>query len=119
MTQTFTINDDDGIPCPLRLHTCLYYNDNLAVRLILCDEEGHAQEPYATLSVNVPGSDVAADEFVLNHDVRPSFREALEEAGIIEPTGRTVSYGYVRDQPVYRLADKGRERARAAAEEGE
>lgn len=68
---------------------CDRYRDNgrLAVFLL---ENG---EPFATLSVNLPGEALAADEFaVKTYSENEGLYEALLAANAIEITGRTVSH---------------------------
>jgi hypothetical protein len=100
-----------GSPVILALHTHQYtHGGNLAVRLNLCDDKGREEEPFCTLSINVTqAGHLPAGEFILNHDVAADFLEDLERQGLVEKTGRTVSYGYVKDRPVCRLTAKARE----------
>lgn len=68
----------------------------------------------AILSVNVPDRAVLEfGEFILNHNCEKELLVAVMKpmsdlaslAPLFEDTGRRVSYGYVKDQPVWRLID--------------
>lgn len=79
------------------VHFASYGNGALAVQLF--DEEG----PYATLSVNIDGSEqLPEDEFVLSHDIPDTMVKDLVDQGAVEDTGKRASYGFVEDQPVMR-----------------
>lgn len=88
----------------LELSICIgkYVDGRLAVHLL---EEGSG--PYAALSVNVAGADLEEDEFVLNHDLNSfhyiSLRKDLVSLKCFRNTGKTVSYGYVMNQPVWKF----------------
>lgn len=69
----------------------------------------------AKLSINTE-HEMEPGEFVVNHDVPPLLAQQLldrsEESelkrltlGLFEDTGKRVSYGFVKDQPVWRLVD--------------
>jgi hypothetical protein len=67
----------------------------LAVQLI---DEADGM-PYATVSINVEGLDLAKDEFVFKtYSENEGLREAMIEAGIVERTGRWAGVG-----PICRL----------------
>lgn len=78
-----------------------HYNSNGAMAVILDCDEGS----YGVLSVNVQEASLEDDEFVLNHDFNhsPDLVDAMVAKGLIEKTDKTVSYGWVQDQPVYRV----------------
>lgn len=95
-----------------KVHVSRYMTGNLAVILL---QDGAA---YAYLSVNVGGlvDRLSPDEFVLHHDIEAELaKELLSDEGksdleklalgLFEDTGKRVSYGYVTDQPVWRLFD--------------
>jgi len=68
----------------------------------------HMEEgPYARLSVNVETVSLKEREFVLNHDLNhPMFQGFLEEmisTGKFEDTGKTCNYGFVTNQPIWRI----------------
>lgn len=72
----------------------------------LCLRVWTQEGPWGTLSVNV-GIPLEEDEFVLNHDLNYDkgslVLRAIIESGTISDTGKRVSYGFVKNQPVYRL----------------
>lgn len=74
-------------------------NNGLALFLELEDGRAHCK-----VSINVD-ADLEDNEFVLNHDIELNARFILEllERNLIENTGKTVSYGYVKDRPVFRV----------------
>jgi len=93
---------------PYEVHVSRYTTGNLAVLLV---QDGL---PYAHLSVNVVSVQFAPDEFVLHHNVGSELaKELLSDEGksdleklalgLFEDTGKRVSYGYVTDQPAWRL----------------
>jgi hypothetical protein len=82
-------------------------NSNTAVMLLSWEADGEYWELHAKLSINTD-HDMNPGEFVANHDCT-QLVEDLAALGLLEPTGETLSYGYVMDQPVYRLTAKGRE----------
>jgi len=75
-----------------------YATGNIAVRSV-SEYEG----PYATISINVVEIPLEEGEFILNHDIRPAYQEALMTSGLFEDTGKKVSYGFIQGQPVWRL----------------
>ena len=83
-----------------------YNNGNLAV--LVFDSDGL---PYARLSVNTDYQ-MEENEFVLNHDLynemfMPLIAK-LYEKGLIEFTGKKVSYGFCKDIPVYKALKVGK-----------
>ena len=94
------IDDHDGAPMrrTLVFTQLAYANGRLAIK-VTQESDGY---PYATLSTNVPDAVVAPDEFVVNSMVR-SGPASLLDNHMVEPTGRTVDYGFVKNAPVYRL----------------
>jgi len=84
-----------------------YMNGRLVVQIYEDDDGPFSGMPYCTLSTNVPGVELEDDEFVLNHDLNgPLFDELRTEilAKWCEDTGKRCSYGFVRDQPIWRVA---------------
>jgi hypothetical protein len=85
-----------------------YQNGRTAI--VLYDASG---EEWTTATVNLPGAELAPDEvLVKDYSENVGMLQALVEAGIVEPTGRTVRSGFV-EIPVARL----REGRGVAAEE--
>jgi hypothetical protein len=85
-----------------------YSGRRLAVQVNTSEDSPFATSGsrFATLSINVPSVELKRDEFVLNHDLNSEIfadfrREMLEQ--YFEDTGKRVSYGFVIDQPVWRL----------------
>lgn len=74
-----------------------YLDGNTAV--VVLDWDGI---PQATLSVNVEGCKLPPGSFVLNHDVK-TMELWMERSGVFEKTPHTISYGFVKNQPVYRI----------------
>ena len=64
--------------------------------------------PYSTLSICVPEIKLANNEFILSHNAN-SLIDWMEKTGLFLKTGRTASYGFVKDQPIYKLNDKTKE----------
>ena len=62
-------------------------------------------EFWGDVSINVVGVDLAAGEFVLNHNFDSLDRvlAAVLATGKVEDTGRRVSFGFCVDRPVYRV----------------
>ena len=63
-------------------------------------------EPYAVISINVPGLEMPDGEFVVHHDATrsaPVLLSTMLEEGVIEDTGKEASYGMVKGQIVCRL----------------
>lgn len=104
-----------GTP-PETLRIChARYGNNDRLAILLLDRDGAR---YATVSINVyldasraPSAaeadycyDLAADEFVLNHDLSPSLVAALERTSLFLDTGKRVDYGYVTGQPIWKVA---------------
>ena len=91
-------NDSYNVKVDLRF----YGNGNLAVLLVSRD----GTETIAKLSVNV--DKLPPYEFVLNHDLTallsPTALERLRVDGRFEDTGKRVDYGFVKAQPIWRLA---------------
>ena len=74
-----------------------YPNGRVAISLY------DAAGPYATATVNVAEAEVAADEGVIkDYAENTGVLSLLQEMGVVEPTGRRISLGYV-DAPVARL----------------
>ena len=60
-------------------------------------------EPFGTLSVNTP-HELEEDEFVVNHDTTQiGWDKYYMQTGVFEDTGKRVDYGWVSNQPVWRL----------------
>lgn len=57
------------------------------------------------VSVNVIDEDLDEDEFVLDYGVKSDLERVLLHTGLFEDTGRRVDYGYIKDQPVWRLVE--------------
>lgn len=80
---------------------------NDAIMLQSWNEEDQYWESYANISINtdyrmMPG------EFIANHDITDLVKQLAADR-LFVATGLTYSYGYVVDQPVFRITDKGRE----------
>lgn len=76
------------------VRTDRYVHGGLAVELYC--EDG---EPYATVSINVPGVPLPADEFVFKtYSENEGLLEAMLAAGVVELAGRDTDLG-----PVCRL----------------
>ena len=58
---------------------------------------------YCTVSVYVENLNLPPEEFVVTHNLGKELQAALLETGMFEKTDKLVSYGYVKDQPVWRL----------------
>ena len=76
--------------------------NNIAVVLMGWNEDQY-WENYSSLSINV--APMNPGEFVLNHDCT-EIMQSLVSQGLFELTGKTINYGYVRNQPVYRILEK-------------
>jgi hypothetical protein len=90
--KTFTINlwgEDDEVHFEFDNYS---NNDALAVELVSADGE-----PYATVSVNVPGSEqLPKDEFFLKDwSENEPLAKALVDMGAIIPTGKRTSSGFI------------------------
>jgi hypothetical protein len=80
-----------------------YDNDRLALSLV--DEEG----PVATCTVNMPDVPLGRNEVCIkDYSENEGMAAALEAAGVIKPTGRTVRFGFV-EIPVCELQGPFRE----------
>jgi hypothetical protein len=66
--------------------------------------------PYSTLSVCVPEIKLANNEFILSHNAN-SLATWMEETGLFLKTGRTASYGFIENQPIYKLNDEASKEA--------
>ena len=75
-----------------------YSNGRVAVKA-----DSHIYGPWGTISTNVIEVALEENEFVLNHDSQPDSIAAYMSTGLFEDTGKKVHYGFVRDQPVWRL----------------
>ena len=84
----------------IRLHK---YVDGRRVAVEIIDEEG----PYTWLSINVPEVLLSDNEFILNHDLLSplfqDFRKKMLESGNFQDTGRTCSYGFCKNVPIWKL----------------
>lgn len=83
-----------------------YANGNLAVEVF-----SPAEGPWARVSINL-GRFPEVDDlmFVVNHDVTegdPKLLDALARAGLAVDTGKVISYGFVEDQPIWRILRPG------------
>lgn len=85
-----------GAPCSVTLSR--YGNHRVAVQLF--DAE---QMPEARLSINIDGAHVGHGEFVLSHDVN-RYLDEIKQSELFELTTKTVDYGMVEGQPIFRLA---------------
>ena len=83
---------------PLTIESTHYGNGRLAVLLVTDDGS-----EWGRVSVNVVEARLSEGEFVLSHNCR-GIEKQLLASGAFEDTGRTVSYGFVSDQPIWRLA---------------
>lgn len=80
-----------------------YTNGRTALQLVDADDG----EPVATATVNLPEVELAPDEvLVKSYSENTGMLEALEEAGIVRPTGEWVESGFVRVQKC-RLTGRG------------
>ena len=59
-------------------------------------------EQFGVLSVNVD-QPLDKDEFVVSHNVSPEIMAKLLESTNFADTGKRMSYGFVVNQPVYRI----------------
>lgn len=84
------------VPC--LISTANYPNGRIAIILTCLDGE-----PYATVSVNLPDHPMDEGEFAIHHDIGDHILDPLLACGLFEDTGMKVSYGFVVDQPVWRL----------------
>lgn len=74
------------------LHWGRYENGRLALNFL----DAKTGEPIARGTVNLPDEPLAPDEtFVPSHSENAGMVEALTKLGLIEPTGRVVSSGFV------------------------
>lgn len=80
-----------------KIHVGAYKDGNTAITVL--DSEG---APYASLSTNIPGCHLPFGSFVLNHDAN-GLLDWMESTGLFEKTKATVSYGFVKEQPIYKL----------------
>lgn len=76
-----------------------YENGRVAIRLI----DANDGEPVATATTNVPEEDLGPNEvFIKDYSENAGMLAALQAAGAVEPTGRSVDTGFV-SIPVCRL----------------
>jgi hypothetical protein len=95
------------VPVEFDIYLGQYANGNVAVLLT----QSLSGPPLATMSINV--RPLTPGEFVLHHDMNARLLEEVmvprsELASLVvlfEDTGRTVDYGHVRGQPVWRVFD--------------
>ena len=61
-------------------------------------------EPITVLSINT-GLDhfLEEGEFIVNKDETEDFLHLMQMTGLFENTGKTASYGFIRDQPIWRI----------------
>ncbi len=89
------------------LRTSLYGNGNLAVVLDCenVDEDGGGYtEVFATLSVNVEGVLLPANQFVAKtYSENAGLNEQLIKAGLFKDTGRRAMAGYAGPQPILEM----------------
>lgn len=83
----------------LILRAGYYGHGNVAI--VVNDAQG---QPYANLSTNVVTEIMAPGEFVVTHnlDHMQGLLKAFLDSGLFVYTGRTVDYGHVVGQPVWR-----------------
>lgn len=83
----------------------LYFDNNLRVQL----RTPGSYEPYATLSVNVEGSELAPDEFVVkNYSENAGLGDLSLYNGSFEDTGRRIDLSqFVKDQQIWRVKSHG------------
>ena len=100
MLKSFTVSYGTQSYC-LSVELDEYRSGGLAVQLL----EEPSQEYFTTVSVNVEGLNISDDEFVFKtYSENEGLFEAMLAAGIVEPTGRSVSLGFAGPQPICRLA---------------
>tara|TARA_R110000851_G_scaffold73514_1_gene162160 strand:- start:303 stop:590 length:288 start_codon:yes stop_codon:yes gene_type:complete len=76
------------------LYEAAYHNFNTAI----------VTEPaVAHLSINVEHVSLSKGEFVLHHDIGGTCRQDFMRTGYFEDTGRKASYGFIKDQPIWRI----------------
>jgi Domain of unknown function (DUF4313) len=77
--------------CSVQKHQ--YDNGRLALQLV----DAVDGDPIARATVNLPNEQIAEGEiFVKNHSENEGMLQALQQAGIVEPTGRMVVSGFVK-----------------------
>ena len=84
-----------------------YSNQKLAVCIeTWTDDCGGYWEPYTALSVNTD-DEIEEGEFVgKTYSENDGIVEQLLALGLVEDTGKRVSFGYVVDQPILRIVKK-------------
>ena len=96
--NTITFESSDGAET-LRVYSATYPNGRLAIALQ--SEDGM---PYGTLSINVPDANLMPDEFIVPvRNLTPELLDAAKASKLFHDTGSTVSYGFVKNDPVWRL----------------
>lgn len=76
------------------------YRTNARLAVLVYCEDG---SPFCVPSINVTDVFIKDGEFVLSHAVQESVERDLLASGMFEDTGKRVNYGYVKNQPVWRL----------------
>jgi hypothetical protein len=79
------------------------YRESGTVAVVVQDEMG---VPYCKMSTFVENLNLPPNEFVVTHNTGGKLRQALLESGLFEETNTAVSYGFVKDQPVWRLKEQ-------------
>ena len=77
-----------------------YNNGRTALELIIAENdetrELYKGEPMATATVNMPSFNLESDEVVIkNYSENEGMLETLIVAGIVTPTGKSISNGFV------------------------
>ena len=72
-------------------------NGNVAVLLVGMDG---IPEAYGSINTDL---ELPPDEFVVHHNMPADGRQSLLDSQLFEDTGKTTSYGHVRDQPIFRV----------------
>jgi hypothetical protein len=119
---TIKLNSYDGAH-DVSIHVSYFANNQRIAPLVMLDDG----ECYCKLAINVDVP-LQVNEFVMHHDllrlghtefvcVDPVVLKLLGRR-FIEHTGRTVDYGYVKDQPAYRINPDRLAEARKASEPG-
>jgi hypothetical protein len=111
-TFEFTRTGQAHLGCLGCLRFGHYRDGNDAVELYMwSDDNGGGEafwEPFARLSINTdyicePG------QFVVNHDCTDLVRELADAHGLFADTGLRTSYGFVQDQPIFRVEPVARD----------
>jgi len=86
-----------------RIHKEKYTEGNRTGLLLIIEDGEEAGELLATASVNLPEAELAEDEICIkNWSENEGILDVLQDAGIIQATGRSVRTGYV-SAPICKL----------------